>query len=98
MNPYAWAIPINKNYYDIVYLSGKEDYFEYSRNIIEAIMNIEQVLNAFNAFYTCTAHSLIGKDKGILFSAPSGTGKSTQADLWEKYENAEIINGDRGRH
>lgn len=33
---------------------------------------------------------------GILFSAPSGTGKSTQADLWEKYENAEIINGDRG--
>lgn len=23
------------------------------------------------------------KDKGILFSAPSGTGKSTQADLWK---------------
>ena len=35
------------------------------------------------------------KNKAILFSAPSGTGKSTQADLWEKYENAEIINGDR---
>ena len=31
----------------------------------------------------------------MLFTAPSGTGKSTQADLWEKYENAEIINGDR---
>lgn len=35
------------------------------------------------------------KDKAILFSAPSGTGKSTQANLWEKYKNAEIINGDR---
>lgn len=32
----------------------------------------------------------------ILFSAPSGTGKSTQANLWEQYENGKTINGDRG--
>lgn len=32
---------------------------------------------------------------GILFSAPSGTGKSTQADLWKEYKSADIINGDR---
>ena len=33
--------------------------------------------------------------KGILFSAPSGVGKSTQAALWEKYRNSVTVNGDR---
>jgi hypothetical protein len=33
--------------------------------------------------------------KGIIFSAPSGTGKSTQANLWVKYKEAIVINGDR---
>lgn len=31
----------------------------------------------------------------ILFTAPSGTGKSTQAELWRQYRNAKVINGDR---
>ena len=33
--------------------------------------------------------------KGILFSAPSEIGKSTQASLWEKYRGSRTINGDR---
>lgn len=32
---------------------------------------------------------------GVLFTAPSGTGKTTQAKLWEKYKNAKIICNDR---
>lgn len=35
------------------------------------------------------------RGRAILFSAPSGTGKSTQASLWAQYAGAEIINGDR---
>ena len=33
--------------------------------------------------------------KSILFSAPSGTGKTTQARLWMKYFGASMIQGDR---
>ena len=33
--------------------------------------------------------------RGILFTAPSQTGKSTQASLWEKYRGARILNGDK---
>lgn len=33
--------------------------------------------------------------EAILFSAPSETGKTTQANLWEKYRNSKTINGDK---
>lgn len=32
---------------------------------------------------------------GLLFSGPSGVGKSTQAELWQQYAGARLINGDR---
>ena len=32
--------------------------------------------------------------KGILFLGPSGIGKTTQAELWNQYKDALIINGD----
>ena len=32
---------------------------------------------------------------GIVFVGPSGIGKTTQAELWHEYLNADIINGDK---
>jgi hypothetical protein len=34
--------------------------------------------------------------KGLIFTGPSGIGKSTQASLWERYRQAKILNGDKG--
>lgn len=31
----------------------------------------------------------------ILFVGPSGAGKTTQAELWEKYRGSKVLNGDR---
>lgn len=35
------------------------------------------------------------EEKGIMFSAPCGTGKSTQASLWKSFRKAVILNDDR---
>ena len=35
------------------------------------------------------------EDHAILFSAPSETGKTTQATLWEKHRGTRVVNGDK---
>ena len=75
------------------YLPGNEKYMDYSRNLI-TLMDIEATLLDFDALILHS--SLISwEGMGIIFSAPSGTGKSTQAELWKQYAQAEILNGDR---
>ena len=65
--------------------------------------NAKTVLNAMEAEHLVaqaggvvihSAYIDIG-GRAILFTAPSGTGKSTQADLWHDLRGARIINGDR---
>ena len=38
---------------------------------------------------------VIQDGEAMVFTAPSGTGKSTQADLWAEHAGAQIVNGDR---
>ncbi len=57
-------------------------------------ISLAQLLLSQNAFFIHSSFISIN-GKAILFSAPCGTGKSTQAALWEKLRNAEVINGDK---
>ena len=75
------------------YLPGNEFRFGYSRMISDHI-GMETLFLRKNCL-TLHAAFIRWKGKGILFTAPSGTGKSTQAELWKKYERADILNGDR---
>lgn len=58
------------------------------------LIGIENILLQFDAFLL---HSSLVQIHGqtVLFSGPSGIGKSTQAMLWQQYLGAEILNGDR---
>ncbi len=51
----------------------------------------------FSYFNTLLVHSsfIIYQGKGIVFTGRSGIGKTTQAELWNKYKGAEIVNGDK---
>lgn len=53
--------------------------------------------NIYAGLETVIMHSaLVDVDgQGILFMGPSGVGKSTRADLWKRYADADILNGDR---
>ena len=75
------------------YLPGNEFRFGYSRMISDHI-GMETLFLRRNCLMLHAAF-IRWQGKGILFTAPSGTGKSTQAELWEKYEGADILNGDR---
>ncbi len=57
-------------------------------------ISLAQLMLGQNAFFIHSSFISV-KSKAILFSAPCGTGKSTQAALWEKHRNAEVINGDK---
>lgn len=75
------------------YISGAERYMDYSHNLC-SLIGLETFLLRYGGLLLHAAF-IQWNGSGILFSAPSGTGKSTQADLWAHYEQADILNGDR---
>lgn len=58
------------------------------------LLHLERPLLRRNCFVLHAAYIVAGDD-AILFTAPSGGGKSTQAGLWETGRGARIINGDK---
>lgn len=91
--PYAVGRILSENRERITYASDSEAFFSESSNAFSHIaferLLLQKDAIILHASFIETAYG------GILFSGPSGVGKSTQADLWKMYENAELINGDR---
>lgn len=66
-------------------------------------MSIASLLSFTKAAYIFLEHDafilhasyIVHEGQAILFTAPSGTGKSTQAEFWRAERDAEIVNGDR---
>ena len=86
-----------------LYHTADDRLFCYSQQSNEKPVSVLKVFNDIKLeelllrHETMILHSALirWQDATILFSAPSGTGKSTQADLWAKYKGADILNGDR---
>lgn len=55
------------------------------------------VNNLLLHFRTLLFHAsyITHEGRGLLFTAPSGTGKSTQAELWRVHRGAQVRNGDK---
>ena len=83
---------LNKKVY-VDYLLGKEWCFG-SQQKDFYYLGWENLLLQENQliFHAACVNTSMG---GILFSGPSGIGKSTQADLWCRFANGRLLNGDR---
>jgi hypothetical protein len=62
--------------------------------VIENSLEVIHHLTAAGGFLLHASWIQVG-GKAILFTGPSGIGKSTQAALWQRHRGARLINGDR---
>lgn len=97
MNNYIYAVfedPLFDNNIFKLYLEVSF----FSENIhpyfLPSLLGIERLLIKKKSFVLHSSYIDL-KNNGLLFTAPSGGGKSTQAELWKRYKNAIIVNGDK---
>ncbi|MGN1345822.1 MAG: hypothetical protein ACI4V1_03500 [Eubacteriales bacterium] len=64
---------------------------------MEDVLRMLPMRQIFQHFQTLFLHAsqVAYKGRGILFTAPSGVGKTTQAKLWKQYCGADIVCNDR---
>lgn len=91
--PYAVGRVLSDTEEEIYFLPEKKEFFSESHNTFSHIA-FEELLLRHDAMILHAAF-INTEYGGVLFSGHSGVGKSTQANLWCRYKNAEQINGDR---
>ena len=62
-------------------------------NLVSAV-NVAKLLPEKDEFVLHASY-VLNQEKALLFCAPSGTGKSTQAEFWKRSKDAVIVNEDR---
>lgn len=67
---------------------------ELQENIFHVIRHVFLYLAQTNHIAAIHSSSILYRGKAWLFSAPSGTGKSTHANLWKSLLDTPVINGD----
>lgn len=74
-----------------------ESAYKLPNQSLQLLLRMLPMCGIFTHFNTIFLHSsqIVYQGKGILFSAPSGTGKTTQAKLWKSVCGADIICNDR---
>lgn len=84
-----------------IYQNWRQIYIKYNKRELDengVVKGLGQILlrNLItqNQGILIHASSIIWNGIGVIFSAPSGTGKSTHSCLWETYFGAEVINDD----
>lgn len=84
----------NKEKRNILYYPASKWAF-YSKELhLLHLIGIEEFLLRHEAFLLHSSVIQVN-NQAVLFSGPSGVGKSTQASLWKQYLGADILNGDR---
>jgi hypothetical protein len=86
-----------------IYRTGNRSEVQVKRKSILGHITSKVVLNALEAEHHIVmrggfllhASYICYNGRAILFTAPSGTGKSTQAELWCQMKGARLLNGDR---
>lgn len=92
--PYAVSVEKDSSH-SVIYVSEQYlDHFENTDSMFISLLSLERRLQEKNEFILHSSYVMYNNE-AVLFTAPSGTGKSTQAELWKTYRNASVINGDR---
>ncbi len=88
MLSYAFSRPMERS------LQIAAQTVHFSQEVLLSCVMLEDIFLR-NGCALLHASFILYEGQAILFTAPCGTGKSTQAALWHKYRGAEIINGDK---
>lgn len=80
-------------------LGSQQNMPQYSPQYLETLAALRKIADFMPEKNCFLMHGAVvaWKNQGYLFTAPSGTGKSTHLALWKKYlgDQAEVINGDK---